>query len=509
MDVKSQNRQDWAPLLQTLAGRRKNARSMGGPEKLARHRAAGRVDARTRIDELLDPGSFIEIGTLAGDGSTPADAFVAGSGLIDGRPLLVGSEDFSVSGGSIGTAAATKRARIAMLAQQERLPLVMMLEGAGHRAVNGLFPHRPAPNDLQAMSELAGLVPTVAVVTGPSAGHGALTAPLSDFVVMVDADAALFTAGPPLVRASTGEQVTKSELGGPAVHAVDSGVVHNVVADVEEALALVRRYLSYFPSSAWNRPPATTAAFGHDLDERDLDDLLDIIPPNPRKSYDMREVLEQLVDAGSLLEIQPEHGGSIITALARLGGQVVAIVANQPLVLAGAIDRAAAEKAARFISMTSAFHLPLVQLADNPGVLAGSVSERAGILRASARMFAAQHRAQVPKLHVTVRKAFGFGSSVMGQNAFGGQTVSLAFPGAMLGGIPAGVGGDTAKEDEQTRAALIENENSGPWRLAGTVTYDEVIDPCQLRNALLGGLRMARGRDASPVEPNRHVGYLP
>ncbi|MEO9221503.1 MAG: carboxyl transferase domain-containing protein, partial [Mycobacteriaceae bacterium] len=346
--------------------------------------------------------------------------------------------------------------------------------------------------------------------TGPSAGHSALAAPLSDFVVMVDRDSSLFTAGPPLVRASMGEQVSKDALGGPAVHAVVSGVAHNVATDVTAALSLARRYLSYFPSNAWSRPPTDDALQGDsEVSERRLEEILDLIPPNPRRPYDMRTVLDCLVDSGSLFELQPAHGESVLTALARLGGQAVAIVANQPMVRAGSIDSSAAHKAARFIEVTSAFHLPLVQLADNPGVLAGSASEQAGILRAAARMFAAQHRAQVPKLHVTVRKAFGFGSSVMGQNAFGGQTVSLAFPGAMLGGIPAAVGGATAKADTATQQALVDNEAAGPWRLAGTVTYDEVIDPRELRNALLAGLRLSRARQSAAVAPEQHTGYLP
>lgn len=458
---------------------------MGGADKLRRHRADGRVDARARIDRLLDRGTFVEIGMLAGGPDVPADAFVAGSGLIDGRPVFVGAEDFSVAGGSIGTAAATKRTRIAALARQERAPLVLMLEGAGHRATNMLDPQRPAPNDLQALVELAGIVPIVAIVTGPSAGHGALTAPLSDFVVMVGGLSALFTAGPPLVQAATGEQVTKEDLGGPDVHAAISGVAHNVAADVDDALWLARRYLSYFPSNASDMPPARRSLDG----ERDLDALLDLLPPDPRRPYDMAEVLKELVDEGSLFEVQPRYGRSLITALARMEGRPVAIVANQPSVLAGAIDCAAADKAARFVDVTSTFGLPLIQLADNPGVLSGSSSERAGILRASARMFAAQHRARVPKLHVTIRKAFGFGSSVMGQNAWGGQTVSLAFPDAMLGGIPAAVGGTTAKADEHTQRALVEHEESGPWQLARTAAYDDVIDPRQLRNALLAALR--------------------
>ncbi|WP_216653903.1 acyl-CoA carboxylase subunit beta [Nocardioides sp. zg-DK7169] len=498
------HRDEWEPLLADLERRRAAAREMGGPEKLDRVRRAGRLDARARVAALLDPGSFTELGTLAGDGSTPADAFVAGSGLVDGRPVLVGVEDFTVAGGSIGTAGATKRARLAALARQERVPLVLVLEGAGHRATNALAVHRPAPNDLQALVELAGLVPTAVVVTGPSAGHGALAAPLADHVVLVEGDGSLFTAGPPLVKASLGEVVTKEELGGAAVHAEASGVVHEVAADVHAGLRAVRRWLSYLPTNAWEHPP--TAA-GPDTGERRLERVLDVVPPNPRRPYDMHLLLEELVDDGSLLEVGARHGRSLITALARLGGRPVAVVANQPDVLAGAIDVAAAEKGARFVERAAAFHLPLVQLADNPGVLAGSASERAGILRAAARMFAAQHRADVPKLHVTVRKAFGFGSSVMGQNAFGGQTVSLAFPGAVLGGIPAAVGGATSGADAETREALLANEAGGPWRLAASATYDEVIDPRELRNALLAGLRLARPHPRP--EPVVHTGYLP
>jgi acetyl-CoA carboxylase carboxyltransferase component len=478
---------------------------MGGPAKLAKVRAAGGLDARSLIDTLLDDATFVELGTLAGDGSIPADAFVAGSGRIGGRPVLVGCEDFSVAGGSIGTAGASKRVRLTTLAAQERVPLVLILQGAGHRATNALVAHRPAPNDLQGLAELAGLVPTVAVVVGPSAGHGALAAPLSDFVVMVEGTGALFTAGPPLVEASTGERVDKAALGGAEVHAVTSGLVHNLAPDPQAALALARRYLSYLPGNAWQVAPVVTDG---EVGERWLDELLDVVPPNARRPYDMRAVLDLVADDGTVFELQPTHGRAILTVLARLGGRPVAIVANQPSVRAGAIDVAAADKAARFIEVMSSFHLPLVLLADNPGVLAGSASERAGVLRAGARMFAAQHRAGVPKLHVTIRKAFGFGSSVMGMNSYDAQTVCLAFPGVTLGGIPADVGGRTAKADDATRQALLDNESAGPWRLAGSVAYDEVIDPRELRNALLAGLRLSADRLDGPAEPVRRVGYL-
>ncbi|CAM3343667.1 carboxyl transferase domain-containing protein [Nocardioides dubius] len=498
------DREEWLALLDDLAARRSAARRMGGAEKVRRYGSTGRLHSRARIEAFLDPGSFVELGTLAGDPETPSDAFVAGSGTVAGRPVLVGSEDFTVAGGSIGIAAASKRYRLAHLARQEHLPLVMMLEGAGHRATNALATHRPAPNDLQAAAELAGIVPTAAVVVGPSAGHGALAAPLSDFVVMVAGDGALFTAGPPLVEASLGERIDKEALGGSQVHAVLSGVAHRVAATPAEALGLVRTYLSYFGSSAWQRPPVHEDA----EQERALPELLDLIPVNSRRPYDMRPVLASILDADSVFEVQPDHATSIVTVLARLGGQPVAVVANQPKVLAGSIDVAAAEKAARFIEITSAFHLPLLLIADNPGVLAGSASEQAGILRSSARMFAAQHRSGVPKLHLSVRKAFGFGSSVMGMNAFDDQTVSLAFPGVTLGGIPAGVGGRTAKASAATQEALTANEAAGPWRLASSVTYDEVIDPRETRNALLAGLRLASVRLTEPVAPRQRTGYL-
>lgn len=501
------NGRDWAPLLERLAERKVAARAMGGAEKVARYRGTGRLDARARVTGLLDPESFVELGPLTGDPATPSDAFVAGSGTIEGRPVLVGAEDFTVAGGSIGTAAASKRTRAAQLALRNRMPLVMMLEGAGHRATNALERNRPAPNDLQAMADLSGLVPTVAIVTGPSAGHGALAAPLSDFVIMVDGHGALFTAGPPLVAASTGEQIDKQTLGGPQVAIDTSGVAHNLAESDEAALALARRYLSYFPSSAWQRPPWVGPDGGnHDVGERALPELLDLIPVNQKRPYDMRVMLGAVADAGTVTEIQPTYGTSIITALARIGGHSVAVVANQPTVMAGAVTVAAADKAAAFLQLAGAFHLPVLFLADNPGVMAGSASEQAGILKASARMFAAQHRLRTPKFHVTVRKAFGFGSSVMGANPYDNQTMTLAFPAVTLGGIPADVGGRTAKEDDDTRRALVENEASGPWALAQTLFYDDVIDPRELRNTLIHGLDGAV-RDGA-AEPVAHHGYL-
>ena len=254
----------------------------------------------------------------------------------------------------------------------------MMLEGAGHRVTDSATGRRPG--DLMGLAELSGIVPIVCLVLGASAGHGALTAPLSDFAVMTESSS-IFAAGPPLVRSATGEDVTKEVLGGPQVAADTSGVVHNVVADDAEAISLARRYLSYFPLNAWGTPPYQE---GPDTGPRRLDAMLEIIPANPRRPYPITPVLRTLVDEGSLLVIQPTFGPSIVTALAALGGQSVAIVANDPGVMAGTVDSAAADKAAHFLDVAGAFGLPCVFLADNPGVLAGTLAERQGILRHAA-----------------------------------------------------------------------------------------------------------------------------
>jgi len=495
---------DWEAILGELDRRRAQSRTMGGPERVARQHARGKLDARQRIEMLFDEGTFVELGAFTGAQDTPADALVAGLGRVDGKPALAGVEDFTVLGGSIGNGAADKRYRLAQLARQERVPLVFMLEGAGHRLTNR--PTGRRPNDLQALAELSGLVPMVCLVLGPSAGHGALTAPLSDFVVMTRA-ASLFSAGPPLVKDAVGEDVTKEELGGPAVHVDTSGVAHNLADDDVGAIGLARRYLSYFPANAWSAPPVVTS--GTDRGPRRLDDLLEIIPPNPRKPYSMRAVLERLADTDSLLEIQPSYGPSIVCALAHLGGRSVAIVANDPGVKAGTVDTAAADKAAHFIDVAGSFHLPVVMLADNPGVMAGTQAEKAGALRAVARMFAAQHSLESPKLHVTVRKAFGFGSSIMGMNPFDYQTISLTFPAISLGALRASSGAASAKLSTDQAAAIAAEQSAAAFRSAAGMGYDDVIDPRDLRNALLHGLTLSEQRMTGPFEPVRVLGIRP
>ena len=475
---------------------------MGGDARLAKHRAAGKLDARARVETLLDSGTFREIGTLTG-GDVPADALVCGSGLVDGRPVLVGAEDFTTLAGSIGGGSNAKRYRIAELARQYKVPLIMLLEGAGYRPAGhtgGRF-----PVDLGMQARCSGQVPVVCGVLGASAGHGALIAPMADFCVMTQ-QASIFTAGPPVVKQSTGEDVSKEDLGGPSV-AVASGLVHNVAGDDAEALAQIRRYLSYFPSSAWAYPGRRTE------DEttlpRSTPQLVDLVPRDNRRVYDMRKVIDAIVDTPDWFEVQPTFGTAMICALAHLGGNPVAIVANQPRVMAGSIDVKAADKAAHFITVADSFHLPLVFLADNPGVMPGTRSEQAGILRSGARMYAAQALATTPKLEVTLRKAYGFGSMVMAMAPFDSQTATFAYPGATMGAMGAAAQGSAINADADQAESLRRAELRASYRSAEGLGFDELIDPRQTRNALLDALTRGLWTRQEPAAPVGRVGITP
>ncbi len=481
---------DWKAALEELERRRAIACGMGGSERVERLMTQrGKLDARKRLDLLFDEGSFRELGALVGGDDVPADALVAGFGTVSGRTVLAAAEDFTVLGGSIGSGAMAKRYRICQLALQERIPLVFVLDGAGHRLTEAGGGGR-TPNDLLALADCSGEIPMVCLVLGASAGHGALTSPLSDFTIMSEAGS-MFTGGPLLVKAATGEDLTKEELGGPEVCAEIAGSAHNVAKDDTEAMALARRYLSYFPQSRLD--PAPTRK-GPDAGRRVLADMLDLVPIESRKPYKMKKVLERLVDEGSLFEVQPHYGRALITALAFVGGQSVAIVANEAWVRAGAIDPPAAIKATDFLETAGNFNLPVIFLADNPGVMAGSAAEQGGILKWSGKMFKTQHKLRVPKIHVTFRKAFGFGSSVMAHNAFDEQTLVLSFPTVTMSSMPAASGGAAAKLDADQQARVNASQAAGPWGMAAGMAYDDVIDPRELRNAILDGLNIARDR---------------
>jgi acetyl-CoA carboxylase carboxyltransferase component len=493
---------DWEETLADLARRRRHAWGMGGSERLDKHRGKGKLDARARIERLLDPGTFREIGTLVG-GEVAADAIVTGSGRIDGAPVLVGAEDFTTLAGSIGPGGNSKRYRIAELAVRDRVPLVMLLDGAGFRPTGGHYGR--TPTDLLAQTQCSGRVPTVGAVLGPSAGHGALVAPVCDFRIM-SRQGAIFTAGPPVVKESTGEEISKEDLGGPDV-AVLSGVIHNVADDDETAVDDIRRYLSYFPASAWSYPPVRPS--DKTTEPRATPELLEIVSRDNRRVYDMRKVLDVVFDSSEWFEVQPQFGRAIICALAHLGGHPVAVVANQPQVLAGSIDADAADKATHFIMVADSFHLPLVFLADNPGMLPGSRSERQGVLRSGARMFAAQTAATTIKLHVTLRKAYGFGSMVMSLLGFDHQTATFAYPGATMGAMSAAALSRASHAGEDLSAKLRDAELQASYRSAEHMGFDELIDPTETRDALLATLQRGLSSRQAPAEPVTRTVILP
>jgi acetyl-CoA carboxylase carboxyltransferase component len=302
-----------------------------------------------------------------------------------------------------------------------------------------------------------------------------------------------------------GETIGKEDLGGPGV-ALTSGLIHNVGETDEDALDLVRAYLRFFPSSAWSYPPHSE---GGDDGPRLVPEIVELVPRNGRHVYDMRRVVDVVFDEGSVFEVQPEFGRSCITALCRLGGHAVAVVANQPKVLAGSINADSADKAAHFITVADSFHLPLVFLADNPGVLAGSASEKAAILRKGARMYAAQTQATAPKFEVTLRKAYGFGSMVMGMIPFDGQSAVFAFPGATMGAMGAAAMSRSRKSDDEEAAMLRSREVEASYRSAESFGFDELIDPREIRNALLHALERAVHRRQAQAEPVARVGIAP
>lgn len=489
------NDPEWKETLEDLARRREHAFGMGGPERLAKHHGKGKLDARARIARLLDPGTFQEFGTLVG-GDIASDGLVAGSGRVDGTPVMVGAEDFTTLAGSIGPGGNAKRYRLAELALRNKIPLVMLLEGAGFRPSGEHYGR--TPTDLIAQAKCSGKVPTVSAILGPSAGHGALVAPVCDFTIM-SRQGAIFTAGPPVVKESTGEDISKEDLGGPNV-ALASGVIHNYADDDETVIDDIRRYLSYFPSSAWSYPPTRLA--DDTAEPRPTPELLEIISRDNRRIYDMRAVLDEVFDRPDWFEVQPKFGRAIICALAHLGGYPVAVVANQPQVMAGSIDADAADKAAHFISVADSFHLPIVFLADNPGMLPGSQSERSGVLRSGARMFAAQTAATTLKLHVTLRKAFGFGSMVMSLLGFDDQVATFAYPGATMGAMGAAALSAATHAGEDYAEVLKRMELEASFRSAGHLGFDELISPEETRNALLVTLQhgiFSRQAVAEPV----------
>lgn len=507
-----------------LKQRRRQALQMGGPDKVKRQHQQGKLTARERIELLMDPGTFQEYGLLAthqshrpemADKITPADGVITGFGRIDGRRAGVIAEDFTVLGGSVGLTHAMKKIRMVGIATQERVPLVWLLDGAGARAEEFIGEGLPSVFHHLMIARMSGVAPQIGVIMGPSAGDSSLIGSLLEFIIMVKGTGMMAAGGPPIVLAATGEQVSKQELGGVEVHCVISGVADNPAEDDRDAILVTKRYLSYLPNNAWEYPPSIPP---DDDPERKDDELLEILPSNPRQTYDMKRIINCIVDRGSFFEIKPLYAQMMITGLARINGHPVGIVANQPLVYAGAITAKAAQKERHFIDLCSAYHIPLVFLVDVPGVMTGPDSEREGALRYGLAVAYSLGWANVPKITIVVRKAFGFGGSAMcGYGA--GQTLTLAWPSAdfgslpMSGGLLAAYGADlaTSKDPKVLEKQLEEayKKYCGPYPAAAIFNVDDVIDPRETRPRITRALDLALSRRSVPPSPVMRHGVMP
>jgi acetyl-CoA carboxylase carboxyltransferase component len=498
----------WEPELEELRRRETLARRMGGSERVARQHASGRLTVRERIERLLDAGSFHETGALAGvghyedgelTGFTPAN-MVVGSGRIEGRRVVVEGDDFTVRGGAADAAIWQKMVFAERMAHDLRLPLVRLVDGTGGGGsvktleTSGFSYVPPLPGFELVVANLS-LVPVVAGALGPVAGLGAARVVASHFSVIVRATAQLFVAGPPVVAAAMGESPDKEELGGSRTQA-RAGAVDNEASDEDDALAQIRRFLSYLPASVWEAPPVQPCS---DPSDRREQELLAIVPRDRRRPYAMRRVLEAVVDRASMFELGARHGRSLITALARLGGRPVGVLASDPNHYGGGMTGAASDKLVRFVDTCDQFHLPVVNFVDQPGFVIGTEAERAGTIRRGARALCAVYQATVPWVSILVRKVYG----VAGAGHGDGSRLNLryAWPSGDWGSLPV-EGGieaayrrelEAAEDPARLRDEIEERLNAvrSPFRTAERFSVEEIIDPRETRPLLCGWAQRA------------------
>jgi acetyl-CoA carboxylase carboxyltransferase component len=509
-----------------LEGKKEHFRGMGGPDKVARQHSLGKLTVRERIERLFDPGTFLETGLLGHQQSqnpqmqgkfTPADGCVTGIGGIGGRRVCLVAYDFTVMAGSMGMVGELKAARMRELALRERMPIVWLIDSAGARiqeAAGSMFARTGELFREQVV--MSGVVPQVAAMMGPGAAGTAYIPGLADFVPMVKGVSSMALGGPHLVKAAVGEDVTEQEMGGSQVHNKISGVADLEVADDDECIDAIQRYLAFFPANNKEKPPRRETLT--DPIERRCEELYDIVPANPRQAYDVRKVIKVLADDGDFFPMKPEWARSLVTGFARFGGRPAGVVANQPMFLGGAIDVNAADKAARFVWLCDAFNIPLVFLMDCPGFLVGSAVEKQGIIRHGSKMLFAVSEATVPKVTVVMRKGYGAGYYVMNGRAYepdlivGWPTAEISVMGpegavniigrSILEKIP-------EEERDAKRNEMIEAVRAqiGPYVAAGWSFLDDLIDPADTRTIVANALAHSEGKTIE--RPWRKHGVLP
>jgi len=514
---------DQRELNEELLRRREMTREGGGPEAIEKQHAKGKLTARERIAQLLDPGSFEEIDPYITHRHTafgldekrfPGDSVVVGFGRIDRRKVAVAAQDFTVIGGSFSEVQAQKVCKVLDLALASGAPFIALNDSVGARIQEGVWSLAGYSELFWRNTQASGVIPQISVMLGPCAGGSVYSPGLTDFVIMTDRLSHMFITGPQVIKTVTGEEVDFDTLGGAQTHAAISGVAHFVAADEGEAFAITRKLLSYLPSNNAEPPPRTPPSDDPTRADPALDTL---VPPEGNVPYDIREAIARIFDLGSFFEVHARFAPNAVVGFARLNGNVVGVVANQPAHMAGVLDINASDKIARFVRFCDAFSIPLVTFVDCPGFMPGTVQEHGGIIRHGAKIVYAYSEATVPKVCVVTRKAYG-GAYIVMSSKYIRTDLVYAWPTAEIAVLGAEGAVNIlyrkrlaeAEDPEEMRAQFIaefRQQFGGPYAAAASGHVDDVILPSETRAKLVAALDFLRDKQATTL-PKKH-GNIP
>ena len=491
-------------IIQQLEKKRAQARQGGGPKRIEAQHAKGKLTARERVELLLDEGSFEEWDMFVEhrcsdfgmqDQKIPGDGVVTGCGFINGRLVFVFSQDFTVFGGSLSEAHAQKICKVMDMAMKVGAPVIGINDSGGARIQEGVASLGGYAEVFQRNVTASGVVPQISLIMGPSAGGAVYSPALTDFIFMVKDSSYMFVTGPEVVKTVTHEEVTAEDLGGAITHTTRSGVADLAFENDVDAILMVRRFFNYLPSNNREKAPIREAGDPPDRDDFSLDTL---IPDNPNKPYDMKELVAKVVDDGEFFELQPDYAKNILIGFARMDGQVVGIVANQPMVLAGVLDINSSKKAARFVRFCDAFEIPIISFVDVPGFLPGTAQEYGGLIKHGAKLLFAYAEATVPKITIITRKAYGGAYDVMASKHLRGD-LNYAWPTAEIAVMGAKgaveiIFRGLSTEEQAVKTAEYEDRFANPFVAASKGFIDEVIYPHSTRKRIALGLRKLRNK---------------
>ncbi|MDR1602517.1 MAG: methylmalonyl-CoA carboxyltransferase [Tannerella sp.] len=504
-------------LYQSFEERNKAAEAGGGAERVQKQHEAGKMTARERIETLLDKGTFVELDKFTVHHCTnfgmdkshiKGDGVVSGYGRIDGRQVFIYAYDFTVYGGTLGAVNARKIVKIQQLALKNGAPIIALNDSGGARIQEGVESLSGYAAIFYQNTLASGVIPQISAILGACAGGACYSPALTDFIFMTDKSSYMFVTGPDVVKAVTHEEVSKEDLGGAYTHGSKSGVTHFVCNTEQETLMAIRELLSFLPSNNMEDVPVITCS---DDVKRDIPGLQDVVPIDPNVPYDMKDIIEPVLDDHYFFEVMPHFAKNAITGFGRLNGKAVGIVANQPAFLAGVLDIDSSDKIARFIRFCDCFNVPIVTFEDVPGFLPGTIQEHSGIIRHGAKIVYAYSEATVPKVTLITRKAYG-GAYIVMSSKETGSDVNLAYPTAEIAvmGAEGAVNILYRKADEETRQKAINEyrENfANPYKSAALGYIDEIILPRHTRIKLIQALAMAQNKmESNP--PKKH-GNMP